>query len=56
MGTAWSDGNWGRQKRASVPVAARRNTTVTITTPSQPEDDTEAGGQKWSEGDRRERQ
>lgn len=33
MGTAWSDGNWGRPRRAGVTVIARRGTAVTITTP-----------------------
>lgn len=33
MGTNWSDGNWGRQRRAGVTVIARRSTAVTITTP-----------------------
>lgn len=33
MGTTWSDGNWGRQRRAGVTVIARRSTAVTITTP-----------------------
>lgn len=33
MGTGWSDGNWGRQRRAGVTVIARRSTAVTITTP-----------------------
>ena len=33
MGTTWSDGNGGKQRRASVTVTASRNTAVTITTP-----------------------
>lgn len=33
MGTTWSDGNWGRQRRAGVTGTARRNTAQAITTP-----------------------